>query len=68
MNIQLIPVEIAKLELKEGDVLVASLPKIASVVDAERVRDYMNQFVPYGVKTLVKTTDIELSIVRKEAA
>jgi fructose-1-phosphate kinase PfkB-like protein len=56
--------EIAKLELKEGDILAVKItgsrPNMAELAHLQKI---LESVVPQGVKTLVLHNDVELQIV-----
>lgn len=59
--------EVAKLELKEGDILaVRILHRSPSDDDIARVEKHLRSILPAGVKSIIYNADyIELSIVSK---
>lgn len=58
--------EIAKLELKDGDILAVIVPDKAPEVEVVRLSALLAEFLnPLGVKALVFRGDIELSVISK---
>ncbi|MCE3602748.1 hypothetical protein LXA47_03935 [Massilia sp. P8910] len=61
--LELVHVEIAKLSLKAGDILVASLPHTVDREECERIRAHLQRGMPEGVSVMCKTKAIELSVL-----
>lgn len=56
--------EVAKLELRPGDVLVARAPRALHSVEAARLRSYLERGVP-NTRILVVDCGLELTVVSK---
>lgn len=61
-------IQIAKLELQPGDVLLVKVDGILSGDQCERMRDGILAMLPQGVKCLVACKDVDLSIIRRAEA
>ena len=58
--------EVAKLELKDGDILAVIMPASAPEVEWVRLSARLAEFLnPLGVKHLVFRGDIKLSVISK---
>jgi hypothetical protein len=58
--------EIAKLELKEGDILVVKMKYPTRATEIERMRDCLTKILPINVNFMFLDSDnVELSIVKK---
>lgn len=66
--LDLVQVEIAKLSLKPGDILVASVPHTVNQEECERIRTHLQRRMPDGVDVMCKAKAIELSVLEAGAA
>jgi hypothetical protein len=57
-------VEVAKLELQPGDVLLCQLPERASADEMQRIGAALRQLAPDGVRCAVVDGGAEFSVVR----
>ena len=61
---QTIEVEsIRRLDIKPGETLVVGLPERATREEMEQVRATLPNYLPDGVKVLITSANIELSVV-----
>lgn len=60
--------EIAKLDLVEGDTLVISTDMILSVDQVVLLKNSIAPYVPQGVKVMVLTSGMKLSVLRDKRA
>jgi leucyl aminopeptidase (aminopeptidase T) len=60
----IVTIEIAKLLLQPGDVLVVRVPIVTHVL-AERIHESMRNSLPPGVRVLVVDRDVELSVLTR---
>jgi hypothetical protein len=69
-NYEITKLEIAKLELKEGDILaVRILRRDPSETDIEHIEKLLRSILPAGVKSIIFNHDhIEHSIISRPAA
>jgi hypothetical protein len=58
--------QIAKLQLRAGDVLIVKVANLLSVEAAQRLHSHIDSVVPAGVKVLVVGSDIDLSMLTAE--
>lgn len=63
---EIISVEIAKLSLKPGDVLVLKAPYSASIYDIEKLAIKLGKLIPNEVKGIWMRDDIELEVISPE--
>lgn len=56
-------VEIAKLELKRGDILAIKAPDDVSMEDIEQLSDW---FINEGIRVIVHNSHVELTVITKE--
>jgi hypothetical protein len=56
-------VEIAKLSLRTGDVLVLRVNRSLSSQMAERIREHAERFLPDGAKCMVLDDSFEVSVM-----
>lgn len=54
---------IRRLDIKPGETLVATLPRDARPEHAEMVSAHLKDMVPDGVKVLVVTEDVDLTVL-----
>lgn len=67
-----VTVEVAKMSLLPGDILLVSIPGDVPISQfnnaAQRIKEAMEQVVPLGVRVVVKAKEIELGILEKATA
>ena len=66
MDEKVLAVEIAKLELKTGDILVVRYPAEWGIRRATGSVSMVKKVVPDGIPVLFFHGDVELSVIRKE--
>ena len=63
MNLEVIQAEIAKLELKPGQILAVRFHQKLDVKMFEHIKEYMKWLVPQGVKVVVLDNGTEFIVV-----
>lgn len=64
--IEVLRVEIGKLSLSVGDILVASVGSLINAQQAAALRQDLLKIMPPGVLVMVKNDEVELSVIEKE--
>lgn len=66
--LEVLRLEIGKLELKPGDILVARLPIDTSDLISARIWDNLKALLPEDIKCLVMRGNVELGIIHQESS
>lgn len=64
-NVEVVKLEIGKLDLQAGDLFVVRVPNSWTVIRIKTMNDFLKGFVPEGVKCMVLTSDMTIDVVRK---
>lgn len=67
--VEVIPVTVAKLEMKPGDTLVIRMDMgpIIAQQELDRFQDMMRPLLPEGCKAVIMPKDAELTVIPKES-
>lgn len=63
MDTKVLVVEIAKLEVKPGDLLLVTVPKVPHLEQKNHLMKVLDSVLPPGVKYMIATKEIEFSVV-----
>lgn len=58
-----VTIEVARLNIKPGESLLATIKSKATNMEVEQLRQALMQVVPNGAKVLIAAADIDFSIV-----
>lgn len=59
-------VEIAKLELNDGDVLAVKVHRKLNTEDIKQIADALNSALPKGVKAVIMPSEFEIEVIRTQ--
>ena len=59
-------VEIAKLELNDGDVLAVKVHRKLNTEDIKQIADALNSALPKGVKAVIMPSESEIEVMRTQ--